>query len=280
MRPAGSCAEAFATAFADSRHLCIGLDTDPERIPSCVAPGAPPAERVVDFNTTIVSATADIACAYKPNLAFYEGLGADGWLALEQTLAAIRRLAPGVPAILDAKRGDIGTSNAGYVTALLDILGGDAVTVHPYFGREALEPFLSRAEAMIFVISRSSNQGARELQDWECDGLPLYRHVARSVAATWNTLGNCGLVVGATYVPELTMLRQDVPATMPFLIPGIGHQGGDLEAVVSAHTAAGSDAFILSVSRSILFASNGEDFAEAARREAKGLHGAIQAALG
>lgn len=263
--------------FASGRHLCVGLDTDIRRIPSCVMSDGPAADRVVEFNTAIIGATADVACAYKPNLAFYEFLGADGWRALAATVAEIHRCAPRVPVILDAKRGDIGSSNVGYATALLDTLDGDAVTVNPYVGREALAPFLDRGEAMIFVLARMSHPGAGEFQDLRIGNEPLFRHVARAVANEWNVKGNCGLVVGATNPAELAMLRYDVPATMPFLVPGVGAQGGDLRAIVAAHAEVGSDAFLINASRSILFASADADFADAAEREATRLHRSIQA---
>lgn len=277
MGRANSCAELLAAHFARGRHLTIGLDTDPARLPESVAPGAAPAERVVAFNAAIVAATADLAAAYKPNVAFYEALGSEGFAALEETIAAIRREAPDAAVILDAKRADIGSTNAGYVAAAFDRLGADAVTVHPYLGGEALSPFLARAEKLVFVLARTSNPGAGEFQDLLSDGLPLYRHVARAVAGSWNAAGNCGLVVGATYPDELRAVRGDVPASMPILIPGVGAQGGDVGAVVAANRAAGSDAYLIAASRSILYASGGEDFADAARGAAAALDAAIRA---
>ena len=258
----------------------VGLDTDSRRIPASFAPGASPAERVVEFNRRIVEATADLACAYKPNAAFYEALGADGFRALSETVAAIRREAPDVPVVLDAKRADIGSTNAGYVAAAFDRLGADAITVHPYLGGEALTPFLERGEKLIFVLARTSNPGAGELQDLTVDGVPLYRHVARAVANRWNGAGNCGLVIGATYPEELRAVREDVPAEMPILIPGAGAQGGDVGAVVAANREAGSDAFLIAASRSILYASDGEDFADAARFAAASLDSEIRSASG
>jgi orotidine-5'-phosphate decarboxylase len=273
------CARALAEMFAADRHLCVGLDTDSQRIPAGFREGSSRADRVVAFNAAIIDATADVACAYKPNLAFYEGLGADGWRALGATVSNIRERAPEAVVILDAKRGDIGSSNLGYVSALFDVLGGDAVTVHPYLGREAMAPFLERRDALIFVLARTSNPGAGEFQDLQVEGVPLFQRVARVVAGEWNEAGNCGLVVGATYPGELATLREDVPATMPFLIPGVGAQGGDLEAVVAAHVSVGSEAFLINASRSILFASGGPDFAEAAHFEASRLHAAIRSSL-
>jgi orotidine-5'-phosphate decarboxylase len=279
MDRADSCAELLAAHFAAGQHLVVGLDTDPARLPESVAPGGEPAERVVDFNRRIVEATADLAAGYKPNAAFYEALGEPGFRALSETIEAIRANAPGTAVILDAKRADIGSTNAGYVAAAFDRLGADAITVHPYLGGEALEPFLARKEKLVFVLARTSNPGAGEFQDLVADGAPLYRHVARVVAGSWNAAGNCGLVVGATYPAEMRAVREDVPAEMPILIPGVGAQGGDVGAVVGANRDAGSDAFLIAASRSILYASSGEDFAEAARAAAQALAAEIRAAL-
>jgi len=274
-----SCAELLAAHFAAGRHLAVGLDTDPGRIPESVAPDGSPAERVLEFNRAIVAATAEVAAAYKPNAAFYEALGADGHRALAGTIAAIRELAPEAAAILDAKRADIGSTNAGYVVAAFDELGADAITVHPYLGREALAPFLERAEKLVFVLARTSNPGAGELQDIEDgEGVPLYRRVARAVARDWNGAANCGLVVGATYPEEMAAIRADVPPSMPILIPGIGAQGGDLAATVAANREAGSDAYLIAASRSLIYASDGEDFAEAARTATEALDAEIRRA--
>ncbi len=270
--------EMLAAHFASGRHLCVGLDPVLERLPVSVAPEGDAAERVVAFGRALVEATAGVAAAYKPNSAFYEALGEGGFRALRETVAAIRELAPEAIVLLDAKRADIGSTNAGYVTAAFDELGAEAITVHPYLGGEALAPFLERAEKLVFVLARTSNPGAGELQDLNADGLPLYRQVARAVAGRWNANGNCGLVVGATYPEEMAAIRGDVPAAMPFLIPGIGAQGGDLDAVVAAHREAGSDAYLIAASRSIIYASPGEDFARAARREAEALDAAIRGA--
>jgi orotidine-5'-phosphate decarboxylase len=278
--PADSCTELLGAHLAAGRHLVVGLDTDPARLPESLAPGARPGERVIDFNRQIVEATAELAAAYKPNSAFYEALGDEGFEALRGTIAAIRHSAPGAAVILDAKRADIGSTNAGYVAAAFDQLGADAVTVHPYLGGEALAPFLERSEKLVFVLARTSNPGAGELQDLLADGVPLYRHVARAVANRWNAAGNCGLVVGATYPEEMRAIREDVPATMPILIPGVGAQGGDVAATVAANVDAGSNAFLIAASRSIVYASPGEDFAEAAQIAARELDDEIRAAAG
>ncbi len=273
-----SCAELLIGHFDVGKHLVIGLDPDPGLIPEAVAAGAATGERVVEFNGRIIEATADLACAYKPNAAFYEALGGEGFLALSETIAAIREGAPGAAVILDAKRADIGSTNAGYVAAAFEQLGADAITVHPYLGGEALAPFIERADKLVFVLARTSNPGAGELQDLVADGVPLYRHVARAVARDWNAAGNCGLVVGATYPEEMRAIREDVPATMPILIPGVGAQGGDVAAVVSANQESGSNAFLIAASRSIIYASAGDDFAEEARSAAEALDAEIRAA--
>ena len=277
MVQADSCAELLAAHTASGRHLVVGLDTDPGRIPESVGPGEA-TDRVVRFNRGIVEATADLACAYKPNAAFFEALGTDGFRALNETIKAIRVAAPEAAVILDAKRADIGSTNAGYVAAAFEELGADAITVHPYLGGEALRPFLERSEKLVFVLARTSNPGAGEFQDLVADEAPLYRHVARAVAGRWNAAGNCGLVVGATYPDELRLVREDVPPEMPILIPGAGAQGGDVAAVVAANREAGSDAFLINASRSIIYASSGEDFAEAARAAAQSLDAEIRAA--
>ncbi len=275
----GACAASLAALFERRKHLCVGLDSDLRRIPSSVLPGSGAGDRVLAFNAAIIEATSDIASAYKPNLAFYESLGAEGWRVLAGTIREVRRLAPDARVILDGKRADIGSSNLGYVHSLFDELRADAVTVHPYLGQEALGPFLMRREALIFVLARTSNPGSGEFQDLLVDGLPLFRHVARAVDSRWNARRNCGLVVGATYPDELSLIRQDVDPSMPFLIPGIGAQGGELAPVVAAHVAARSTAFLLNVSRSVLYASDTPDFAASARAEAQRVNAAILTAL-
>jgi len=271
MNRQGSCAELLADHNAHGRHLVVGLDTAWERLPASVNHLDSPADRVIAFNREIIDQTSDLVCAYKPNIAFYEALGADGFRALKETIGSIRQLAPNVPIIVDAKRGDIGSSNSGYVAAIFDELGADAITVHPYLGREALAPFLEREDRLIFVLARTSNPGAGEFQDLEALGRPLYRHVARAVATTWNGSGNCGLVVGATYPDELRLVRADTGPEIPILIPGVGTQGGDLRAVVSIHREADSESFLINASRSILYASADADFSIVARTAAQNL---------
>jgi len=229
---------------------------------------------LVWFNHEVVKTTKDLVCAYKPNIAFYEAHGSKGLAALQQTIKDIHALAPDVPVILDAKRGDIRNTNVGYAQMAFGFLGADAITVHPYLGAEALQPFLARAEKGVIVLCRTSNPGAGEFQDLSVNGEPLYRFVARRVASEWNKNGNCGLVVGATYPDELREVREIAP-DMPILIPGIGAQGGDVEKTVSAGKDSRGQGMIVNSSHSIIFASKGADFAEAARRETEKLRDLI-----
>lgn len=256
--------------------LCVGLDPEVARLPAAVA-GNTVGERIVAFNRAIVAATSDLVCAYKPNSAFYEAYGPEGMEALRQTIALIHEQAPDVPVLLDAKRGDMANTSSAYAHAVFDVYGADAVTVQPYQGHEALVPFLERAERGVFVLCRTSNPGAAELQDLLVEGEPLYLHLARRVASVWNAGGNCGLVVGATWPDELRAIRAAAP-NLPILVPGVGAQGGDLEASVRAGVDARGRGLLVSASRSVLYASADEDFADAARREALRLRDAINLA--
>ncbi len=259
------------------KFLCVGLDPEMHKMPAHLK--ADDIERsIVEFNRAIVDATKDLVCAFKPNSAFYEAHGESGWRALKTTIEYILSEAPNVAVILDAKRGDIGNTNNGYVTAAFDDLRADAITVHPYMGGESLKEFFDRKEKGIIVLCRTSNSGAGEFQDLELRGEALYKQVARKFATSWNANGNCGLVVGATYPEEIAAVRTIAP-NMPFLIPGVGTQGGDLEVSVKAGKDSRGKGIIVSVSRAILYASEKKDFAEVARVKAQEFHGAIQAAL-
>lgn len=253
--------------------VCVGLDSEFSKIPESARRSGNErdidiANTIVAFNRAIVEATKDIVCVYKPNVAFYETHGSDGLNALHRTIVYIHYIAPDVPVILDAKRADIGNTNAGYVKAAFDFLQADAITVHPYLGREALQPFLDQKDKGIIVLCRTSNPGAGEFQDLRVsvDGWKLYQLIAHYVARDWNKNSNCALVVGATYPEELEGVRQIV-GDMPILIPGIGAQGGDVEKTVKAGKDSRGKGIIINSSRGIIFASNGPDFAEAARRE-------------
>lgn len=212
-------------------YLCVGLDPTLEEAASCF-PNHPITEQLFCVTRTIVDQTVDLACAYKPNIAFYLAHLRFGLKALELTIDHIRTTAPHIPIILDAKIGDIGKTNTGYLQ-MLDSLGADAITVHPYLGRESLEPILARADKGVFVLCRTSNPGAGEFQDLQSYSTEqLFLRVAQRVTQEWNPLGNCGLVVGATYPEELRTVR-DLTHTVPILIPGVGTQGGDLKQAVT-----------------------------------------------
>lgn len=242
--------------------LCIGLDPDPEKLPSGVT--------IAQFNRAIIDATSDLVCAYKPNLAFYESQGLEGLRALEETVAHIP---PGIPIIGDAKRGDIGNTARHYARALFDCFGFDAATLSPYLGLDSIEPFIAYAKKFVFLLCRTSNPSAKDFQDLVVQGQPLYEHVAIK-AREWNVHGNIGLVVGATYPRELARIRQLCPA-MCLLIPGVGTQGGDIEAVVQHGTDEVGMNAIINVSRAVLYASADSDFAEAARLSAVKLRSEI-----
>ncbi len=265
----------LAEAAAQSRHLCIGLDVDVDRIPSSVA-GERDADRAYEFCTQIVDGTKQIAAAYKPNVAFFESLGPAGLSALARVVSYIHAHAPSAIVIADAKRGDIGSTNVAYVSAIFGSLNADAATVSPYVGREGLQPFLDQADRGIFVLCRTSNPGSAEFQDLIVDDMPLYRYVARNIARDWNTNQNCGLVVGATYPAELQDIREVAP-TLPILIPGVGAQGGDLQASVRAASVAGAP-FLLNVSRAVIYAATDRDYVAAATSAALEFDEQIRAA--
>ncbi|MFH1585009.1 MAG: orotidine-5'-phosphate decarboxylase [Patescibacteria group bacterium] len=279
--------ELLAARMEEEKHVCVGLDSDEERIPDCLREvHRYPANLVTSFNSAIVDATGDLVLALKMDLAFYEALGDVGIRALQDTIRYTRNARPGVPVIGDANRTSIANANRGYASFLFDYLGLDAITVHPYLGAEALGPFLERKEKGIFVLCRTSNPGAGEFQDllvpadWSPEGrVPLYQQVAHRVAKHWNRMGNCGVVVGATYSQELHAVRQLVGDAMLILIPGIGAQGGDLEATVNAGKNSKGHGMIINVSRAIIFASSGKDFAQAARAAVVDFQGQIRAKL-
>lgn len=272
--------------------LCVGLDSGIEKVPKHIRKGEHPQST---FNKAIIDSTADLVCAYKPNTAFYEARGNRGIEALKITCDYIKEKYPQIPIILDAKRADIGSTNEGYAKFAYDYLGVDAITLHPYLGKEALRPFLDREDKGVFILCRTSNPGAGEFQDLlvtekgkntsgvarrdspdgEGIGKPLYQIVAEHVVNDWNYNGNCGLVVGATYPAELKIVRRIVSDGFPLLIPGIGVQGGDVEKTVKAGIDANGLNAIINSSRGIIFASNGADFVQKARIEAEKLRDSI-----
>ncbi|MFM8844381.1 MAG: orotidine-5'-phosphate decarboxylase [Gammaproteobacteria bacterium] len=260
-----------AAMTANHSMVCVGLDPEVERFPLHLrhSPRA-----IYEFNRAIVDATADLVCAYKPQIAHYAAVGAED--QLQDTLRYIRERAPGVPVILDSKRGDIGSTAEKYAREAFERYGADAVTVNPYLGRDSVEPFLAYADKGVVILCRTSNAGARELQDLEINGRKLYQIVAEKVAQEWNTRGNCLLVVGATYPAELADIRQRT-GDMSFLVPGIGAQGGDVEQAVRSGRRADGRGLVINSSRGIIYAGAGEDFAAAARRATLELREAINA---
>lgn len=249
--------------------ICVGLDSAFEKIPQCLKDSVEATlgyvsveEIMFQFNKNIIKATADLVCAFKLNIAFYEAQGNEGMAALIRTIAYIKEYAPEVPIILDAKRADIGNTNDGYVKSAFDIIGADAITVNPFFGKEAMEPFLKMKNKGIIILCRTSNSGSGEFQDLEVNGEPLYQVVARRVVESWNDNSNCAVVVGATQPEELEQVRMIV-GDMPILIPGVGAQGADVKKTVNA----GGREVIIHSARKIIFASDGPDYAEEARTE-------------
>jgi orotidine-5'-phosphate decarboxylase len=257
--------------------VCVGLDPEWSRLPAVIKESRTPEEALYAFGVEIMNATHDLVCAYKPNIAFYEALGDEGLRALTRTIAYSKTHYPDIPVILDAKRADIGSTNQGYVSAAFEHMQADAITVHPYLGKEALAPFLQRKDKGIIVLAKTSNPGSGELQDLPVgtDGEPLYLVVARNVAQQWNEYGNCALVVGATYPQELKRVRE-VVGDIPLLIPGIGAQGGDVAATVTAARDSHGGGMIINSSRAILYASSTADFAQAARKAVEKLNDEIQ----
>jgi orotidine-5'-phosphate decarboxylase len=239
--------------------VCVGLDPEIERFPRHMRAQSSP---IFHFNKAIIDATADLVCAYKPQFAHYAAYEAED--QLERTIEYIHRTYPGVPVILDAKRGDIGNTAERYAIEAFERYAADAVTVNPYLGGDSLEPFLRHEDRGVLVLCRTSNPGARDLQDLVVGGRPLYQAVAELAARSWNSRGNCLLVVGATYPRELAQIRELV-GDMALLVPGVGAQGGDVaQAVQSGQTRSGTG-LIVSSARAILYASAEADFARAAR---------------
>ena len=257
--------------------LCVGLDPEHKWLPASLQK-LPKEQAVVRFCQAIIEATAPYVCAFKPNIAFFEALGPGGMQVFQAILSAIPTH---IPVIVDAKRGDLGNTARHYATAVFDIYGCDAVTVNPYLGYDSVAPFLAYPDKGIILLCRTSNPSAPDFQDLLIqheDGLvrPLYEIVAQRIQS-WNVAGNCGLVVGATYPQELQTIRAICP-DMPILIPGVGSQGGDLAASVQAGVDSQGERAILAVSRTILYASNRDDYADAAKEEARILRDRINAA--
>ena len=239
--------------------VCVGLDPELSKLPAHLRDQP---DAVFTFCRDIVDATAGLVCAFKPQIAHFAALRAED--TLERLIAHIHAKHPGVPVILDAKRGDIGSTAQHYVTEAFERFGADAVTLNPYMGRDSIQPFLDRADKGVILLCRTSNPGGADFQALDCGGKPLYLRVAETIARDWNTHGNCALVTGATWPDEIRQVRALV-GDMPLLVPGIGAQGGDVQAVMRAGCTADGKGLMINSSRGIIYAGNGEDFAAAAR---------------
>lgn len=263
--------EKLKQAWAKNNSLvCVGLDPDLSKMPACVKAIKNP---IFEFNKAIIDATRDHVCCYKPQAACYEGQNAEEDLAM--TLAYLRSQCPDIPVILDAKRGDIGNTSKMYARSAFERYCADAVTVNPYMGMDAIKPFLDYADKGVVVLCRTSNAGAKEIQELQlADGTPLYKHIAALIAGPWNYNGNNMLVSGATAPAELGEIRKIVGNT-PLLVPGIGAQGGDLEGVLKYGLTADKTGLVINSSRGIIYASAEEDFAYKAGIEAEKLKNAI-----
>lgn len=259
----GSFHDRLRSAWAASgSSLCVGLDPDPSRLPTPLD-GA--ADAIARFCIDIVDATADLVCAFKPQIAYFSAQRAED--QLERVCAHIREHHPGVVLILDAKRGDIGSTAQQYAREAFSRYGADAVTVNPYLGTDSIEPFLAAGGGVI-GLCRTSNRGGDDLQMLNVDGDPLYVHVARMIAQQWSALGDCGLVVGATYPAELARVRAEV-GDLPILVPGVGAQGGSASDAMASGACADGTGLMINSSRAVLYASSGADYADAARRVAR-----------
>jgi len=252
----------MAWAHNDSL-LCVGLDPEHSRLPKHVLKATNP---ILEFNKQVIDATYDLVCAYKPQIAFYSAVGAEE--ELKATIEYIHQNYPKLIVILDSKRGDIGNTARLYASEAYDRYKADAVTVNPYLGTDSLEPFLERKDKGVVIVARTSNAGAKDLQDLDVGGQTLYEKVSHIAASNWNTNKNVMIVVGATYPKELGMIRAIV-GDMPLLVPGIGAQGGDIEAAVKAGVDSRRTGMVINSSRAILYAGSKEDFAQAARNEAR-----------
>ncbi|QDF99092.1 orotidine-5'-phosphate decarboxylase [Azoarcus sp. DD4] len=251
--------------------LCVGLDPDPAKFPAHLQ-GRPDA--IFEFCAAIVDATADLVCCFKPQIAYFAARRAED--QLEALIDHIHACHPNVPVILDAKRGDIGSTAEQYAVEAFERFKADAITVNPYMGRDSVDPYLAYPDKGVILLCRTSNPGGSDLQFLDVGGEKLYERVARLVAEDWNASGNCGLVVGATFPAEIARVRA-LTGDMPLLVPGIGAQGGDIEATVKAGRSASGGGLMINSSRAILYAGKGEDFAAAARAAALQTRDAINA---
>jgi orotidine-5'-phosphate decarboxylase len=255
---------------ASQSMLCVGLDPDLDRMPASLGRNR---ASMYQFCKTIVDATAETVCAFKPQFAYFAAQRAEP--ELEKLCRYIRDTYPRVLLILDAKRGDIGPTAQQYAREAFDRYGADVVTVNPYMGTDSVEPYLAYEGRGVLVLCRTSNPGGGDFQSLDVKGEPLFVNVARRVATEWSELGECGLVVGATFPDELGTVRTIV-GDLPVLVPGVGAQGGDIEATVAAGATSDGFGMVINSSRAILYASSGDDFAEAAHREAVATRDAIR----
>jgi orotidine-5'-phosphate decarboxylase len=253
--------------------LCVGLDPDPKRLPAHLRERK---DGIYAFCAAIADATAQYACAFKPQIAYFAANAAED--QLQQLIRHLKQAHPDVPVVLDAKRGDIGATSELYAREVFERYDADAVTLQPYQGLDAIAPYLAYPGRGAFVLCRTSNSGGDALQNLDVGGEKLYERVARLVSGAWNTTGQLGLVVGATYPAELARVRAIV-GDMPLLVPGIGAQGGDVDATVNAGRTANGTGMLINSSRAILYASSGEDFAQAAANAARDTRDQIRAAL-
>ncbi|MCC6954008.1 MAG: orotidine-5'-phosphate decarboxylase [Deltaproteobacteria bacterium] len=261
-------------AWESSRSLvCVGLDSDPTKLPAHLREKP---DSILTFNKAIVDATKDVVCCYKPNAAFYSSSGAEEQLA--ETISYIHSVAPDVLVILDSKRGDIANTAEMYAAESFERYNADAVTLSPYLGFETLDPYLKHEGRGSIVLCRTSNPGAKHLQDLLVDGKPLYLHVAERAKTSLNAKHNVALVVGATSPAELGVIREVVGDEIPFLVPGVGAQGGDAESVIKFGCDSRGTGVIVNSSRGIIFANSGPDFASAARAAAIALRDELNAA--
>ena len=257
--------------------LCVGFDPDPKRLPTSLQ-GKP--EGIFEFCREIADATVDFVCAFKPQFAYFASQRAEA--QLEKLIRHLKDQYPHIPVILDSKRGDIGSTADHYALEAFERYGADAITVNPYMGFDTIEPYLKHEGKGVIVLCRTSNPGGSDLQflNISPQGEPLYLHVAKLAATQWNSTGQIGLVVGATFPEEISKVRAIV-GDMPLLIPGIGAQGGDIEATVKAGSVPGKPGtgMIINSSRAILYASSGNDFAQAAREVAQATRDALNQAI-
>jgi len=239
--------------------VCVGLDPDPTRFPDIIGKSA---DKIFAFSRAIIDATADSVCAYKPQIAHFAALNAED--QLKEIIEYIHSEYPEVPVILDSKRGDIGTTAARYAKEAFERYEADAVTVNPYLGLDGVKPFTDYADKGVILLCRTSNPSAKDFQDLDVGGMPLYEQVAKTIAEDWNEHNNCALVVGATWPKQLGDIRKLV-GDMPILVPGIGAQGGDLEGTLEHGLDSNKAGLIISSSRGVIYASDGDDFAGTAK---------------